>query len=157
MRSPRNALLVFAYVLLLIASVPAFAKFETLSWGLVPLWLVLVGHTLNLMRFATPKQEDARRFEVAALTVWATYFMIAIMWPLHMHWFDALLVLSLFLDRSSPIGLAMFSSYYVFSLAFYMSTYDPLQVSSRAIMAGTLVQDIFTLQAGGAVLGVGIA
>lgn len=142
MRSPRTALLVVAYVLLLCAVVPAFTRYKTPSWGLVPLWLVLTGHTLNLMRYGTPDDREAKRFETAALFVWLAFYMIAIMWPLPMHWFDALFVLSLFLDRSSPFGLAMISAYYLFSLAYYASLYEPFQVSARGILAGTLTQDL---------------
>lgn len=137
-----GVLMAVAYALIMSATIPALAEYDTFTFALVPVWLVLVGYSASIMKSLTPSEKSAKDLAHVAWLAWFTYYLLAIMLPLPMHWYDALVIMSLLISPENLVGSPLMAAYYVLSAATYLEQQDALQVSGRIILA--------TVTAGGA-------
>lgn len=133
-KSAKDYLMIFAYVLLLAAVVPTLAQYDRPTWALVPIWLVLVGYSASILKAATNDTSRKERYGNVVMIAWLTYFTMAIMWPLPMHWYEALVVLS-FLPSTGLVSNGLLMAYYMFSAVSYLDKAEALQFSARAILS----------------------
>lgn len=137
--STSATLAAFAYTLILIATIPLLAQYKTATWALLPTWLVMTGYTAAILKSATDDPTDpnlSKRFGEVVWLTWLTYYTLVLVWPLHMHWYEAFVVLSLFAYPDKYVTPALLTVYYMFSTATYLEVGDALQVAGRGILAG---------------------
>ena len=128
-----HSLLAVAYTLLLVATLPKIASSE-LSWALVPGWLMMVGYSASILKSLARDEKQSKKLAKVVWLAWVIYYALAIIWPLPMHWYDSLVVLSLLLMPDNMTGSALMAVYYLCSAAEYMHQQDALQVAARAIL-----------------------
>lgn len=133
---------VLAYTLILVALLADMAMHERFSWAVFPLVVAIVGYLASLLKSVSTEKDQKERFKVLALLAWITYYTIAIVWPLPMHWYDGLVVLALFEWPRDTIVLAMLLVYYVASASTHMSKGEVLQVCGRGILAGVCAYEL---------------
>ena len=137
MTKPTKELLtILGYALLFAALVPTLVNTPTVTWALLPTWLIMTGYVASILKEATEDTTRSRRYEETVLLVWLTYYTIAIIWPLPMHWWDALVIFALLFSRTTFSGSLLMAAYYMISAASYAGSADALQVSGRCILAG---------------------
>lgn len=142
-------LLGVAYTLLLVATLPDLAQYDSLRWELVPVWLILVGYASSIMRYTLASSEtEEKRLARVTWLAWIAYYSLAIVWPLPMHWYDALIITALLISPEDLKSSALVALYYLFSAATAMKEQDVLQVCGRLILTVvTTVGAARTLQA----------
>jgi hypothetical protein len=128
-------LAVFAYLLLIAAVLPKLARYDQLTWALVPVWLIATGYVSAILKTAAPDQRTSKKFEAVTWLVWLSYFVLAIVWPLHMHWYDSLVTLALFATPGSGLMNGLMCAYYVLSASGYLVEQNALQVMGRSVLA----------------------
>lgn len=129
-------LLTLAYVLLLVAALPDLAQYDTLRWELVPVWLVLVGYATSIMRYGVAKNEqDERRLARVAWLAWITYYSLAIVWPLPMNWYDALIITALLVSPDDLKSSALVALYYLLGSATAMKNQQVVQLCGKLLLA----------------------
>lgn len=135
--SPTSATLAgLAYSLILIATIPLLAQYKTLTWALVPTWLVMTGYAASIMKSASTDPKQSKRFGEVVWLTWLTYYALVLVWPLHMHWYEGLVVLALFAYPDKLVTPALLTAYYMLSTATYLEVGDAMQVAGRGILAG---------------------
>lgn len=144
-----NVLLGVAYALLLVAALPDLMQYDSVRWELVPVWLVLVGYASSFMRY-TLARTDAEERRLARVTwlAWITYFTLAIVWPLPMHWYDALIITALLISPDDLKSSALVALYYLLGSATAVQEQKALQLCGKLLLAGvTAVGAARSLQA----------
>lgn len=129
-------LLGVAYTLLLVAALPELAKYDSLRWELVPVWLMLVGYAASLMRYTIAKtDQEERRLARVSWLAWITYFSLAIIWPLPLHWYDALIITALLISPEDLRSNALVALYYLLGSATAMQDGAVLQLCGKLLLA----------------------
>lgn len=138
--SSTELLTAVAYVLLLAANIPLVAQYKEFGWALVPLWLIMTGYTASILKSVTRDKERSKRYAGVVWLVWVTYYTLAVMWPLPLHWYDALVVSALFAVDKSLLSSGLLATYYTFSAAAYAKAGDALQVTGRVLLTCLMAQ-----------------
>ena len=128
-----HSLLAVAYTLILAATIPTIASSDV-SWALVPLLLAVVGYSGSILKALAPDEKQAKKLAKVVWLAWVIYYSLAVIWPLPMHWYDSLVILSLLLMPDNMTGSALMAVYYLFSAAEYMHQQNALQVAGRVIL-----------------------
>ena len=132
--SSMAAMSILAYVLLICATAPKLATCQG-TWAVLPVWLVLAGYVASICKSVTSEKEKADRYAQAAWFAYMSYFLLKLVWPFPMHWFDAVATMALLLERGTPESYALLAMYYTAGAAVYAGDGDPLQVTGRGILA----------------------
>lgn len=142
-------LLGVAYSLLLAAALPELARYDSLRWELVPLWLALVGYASSIMRYTIAKtDQQERRLARVSWLAWITYFSLAIVWPLPMHWYDILIITALLTSPEDLKSNALVAVYYLLGSATAVHEGNALQLCGKLLLAAvTAVGAARSLQA----------
>lgn len=128
-----RTLTAFAYGLLLLAMLPAFTAFRSIGWALAPAWIIATTYVASMLKSMTSGEASERLDEVTTM-LYITYYAIALVWPLPLHWYDALVPTALF-AKGSALGNSLFALYYAVTAASYAGHAEVLQVMGRAILA----------------------
>lgn len=131
------AMTTLAYVLLICATVPQLVTYEG-TWAVVPVWLLLTGYVAAISKAVTHDKVEAERYAQAFRFALLLFFVMKLLWPFPMHWFDGVATLALLLSdgasEADTTGSSMLMAvYYVAAAAGYAG--DPLQVMGRGLMA----------------------
>lgn len=130
-------LLAVAYTLLLVATLPDLMQYDSVRWELVPVWLVTVGYASSIMRYTLARSDqEERRLARVAWLAWISYFTLAIVWPLPMHWYDALIITALLISPDDLRSSALVALYYLFGSATAITEQNVLQLCGRLLLAG---------------------
>lgn len=129
-----NVMSVVAYALLICAAAPQLATCQG-TWAVLPLWLVLTGYVASMCKSVAPDKQQAERYAQAAWLAYMSYFVLKLVWPFPMHWFDAVATMALLLERGTPESYSLLAVYYTAGAAMYAGRGDPLQVTGRGILA----------------------
>jgi hypothetical protein len=138
-KTTEELLTILGYTLLFAALVPQVVNAPEVTWALFPTWLVMTGYVASILKGGTEDETRARRYEETVMLVWLTYYALAIIWPLPMHWYDSLVIFALLFSRTTFSGSVLMAAYYMISAAAYAGSADALQVSGRCILAGVSV------------------
>lgn len=131
----KEALMAVAYTLILAATIPNLATYDSFNWGLVPIWFMLVGYSAAIMKSLTPSEKSAKKLARVVWVAWIAYYSLAVVWPLPLHWYDSLVIVSLLITPDDLTSSAFMAVYYAMSAASYLEKQDALQVSGRIILA----------------------
>lgn len=146
--SKTEALTVLAYVLLLTATVPVLAQYESaqsgFAWAMIPVCLVLTGYTASIMKAVAPEKDDAKRFDHVVWLTWTTFYTLSLIWPLPLHWYDVLAITALIAQRDNALGASLLALYYLLSAHTYMGKGDALQVCGRLILLGVMSSSAYS-------------
>lgn len=134
MLATKQLLAAFAYALLMAATVPLLAAHAEVSWGMLPLWLIMTGYTASVLKNLSSEEDQAKRYLHVVWLSWFTYYTIALVWPLPMHWYDSFAVLALVSAPDSLMGGVLMTGYYLLTTASYAEKGNALQVSGRGIL-----------------------
>ena len=130
-----TAVSILAYVLLICATVPQLVTYEG-TWALLPVWLLLTGYVAAISKTVTLDKVEADRYAQASRFAFLSYFVMKLLWPFPMHWFDGVATLALlFESESDNAGSSVMAVYYLAAAATYAG--DPLQVTGRLLLALT--------------------
>lgn len=130
---PTNLLVAFAYILLVIATLPTVAEYSGWSVGLFAVWLTLVGYSAAILKAASSSEETSRRFDGVAWLAWLAYYTLSAVWQLPLHWYDSLAMTALFIPKTF-LNYVLMAIYYAFGAASYMGHADVMQVTGRMIL-----------------------
>lgn len=128
------AISVVAYTLLITAAVPNVARHQG-TWALLPVWLLLVGYVSQISKHVSDTEEEFDRYARTAWLAYLCYFVVKLVWPYDMHWYEVLAVLALFLESGSQPNVALLLVYYVCGAVTYASEPNVLQVLGRSLLA----------------------
>lgn len=135
-----KSLMAFAYTLIFVAVLPSLASYDSFSWAVVPVWIAVVGYSSSILKNLSDG-DSAKRFEKVVWLAWITYYSLCLVWPFPLHWYDSLIVATLFLE-SGALSNALLTTFYLFSAAKYMEHGDALQVSGRMLLVVLLATTV---------------
>lgn len=131
--SQTEILQALAFALLLGITVPKLAAFEGgFEWATVPLWMLMVVYSSSVLKALSPKEHKDRLEQVIVLAL-MSYFVMRIVWPFEMTWYEALVVCSLFV-RGQFLGYTLMSTYYVLSAVSAMKHAAPVEATARVLL-----------------------
>lgn len=135
----KNPLQAFGYVLLLAATVPHLLRGS--GAALVPVAVVLTSYVAATLKSSECDPRAAGAFEEVWLFTVALYYVLCLVWPCTLHWYDAL-ALAGFFTSHTPLAAGLFAAFYVASAAHYAGKGDVLQVCGRTILAGVTAAEL---------------
>jgi hypothetical protein len=120
------------YVLLLAATVPHLVHGS--GWALLPVAVVLTSYVSAVIKASARDDATAKAFEELWLLCIAFYYVLCLVWPCTLHWYDALAIAGLFSTPHSSLSVGFFAAFYAASTVHYAGKGDALQVCGRSLL-----------------------
>lgn len=136
-----NALLALAYVLLLASVAPGLAAYDSPTWAAVPTMLVVAGYSAAVLKNFSAK-EEGKRLERVQWLAWVVYYTLSIVWPLPMHWYDSLVIITLITMPDNLRGSVLMAVYYLLSGADAMAANNVLQTCGRGLLLALTTHEV---------------